>query len=46
MLTKRKKKKETNSGWIILDGLFDLIVTLAVYVAKVVKAIIGMFLRN
>lgn len=46
VLTEHKKMKESNSSWIILDGFFDLIVTLVVYVGKFIKSIIGMFLSN
>lgn len=45
-MARNTKRKEYGSGWIVFDALFDVILTVLVYSGKVIRAIVGIFLRN
>lgn len=43
---KNTKGKENGSGVNIFDALFEVILTVFVYTARIIRSIVGMFLRN
>lgn len=45
-MANNKDKKKTNAFWYYLDGFFDLFVVVFAYGFRIIKSIVGMFLRN